>query len=146
MEPEGSWVNFATRAAAAYNVIQFANKQTAAANWTMIVMMYLKGIGFRHTLVLKKFAQVLKSLAAHRAGPTTQMPRRHPVARVLKLSQGRGDDCTTVGREINMHPGMSQLQEVLKQWTDVLEAKVVTELMKLPECTAETGAIDFQDY
>ena len=42
--------------------------------------------------------------------------------------------------------GMSQLQEVLKQWTDVLEAKVVTELMKLPECTAETGAIDFQDY
>ena len=45
--------------------------------------------------------------------------------------------------------GMTQLQQVLlKQKTDMvdIEAKAVTELMKLPEYTAETGAIDFQDY
>ena len=45
--------------------------------------------------------------------------------------------------------GMSQLQQVLlKQKTEVIdvEDKAVTELMKLPEYTAETGAIDFQDY
>ncbi|CAE7463061.1 GIP, partial [Symbiodinium necroappetens] len=39
-------------------------------------------------------------------------------------------------------------QVLLKQKTDMIdiEAKAVTELMKLPEYTAETGAIDFQDY
>ncbi|CAE7621651.1 unnamed protein product [Symbiodinium sp. CCMP2592] len=45
--------------------------------------------------------------------------------------------------------GMSQLQQVLlKQKSDVmdLEPKAVSELVKLPEYTAETGAIDFQDY
>ncbi|CAE7778026.1 unnamed protein product [Symbiodinium sp. CCMP2592] len=45
--------------------------------------------------------------------------------------------------------GMSQLQQVLlKQKNDVmdLEPKAVSELVKLPEYTAETGAIDFQDY
>ncbi|CAE7733563.1 unnamed protein product [Symbiodinium sp. CCMP2592] len=43
--------------------------------------------------------------------------------------------------------GMSQLQQVLlKQRSDVidLEPKAVSELVKLPEYTAETGAIDFQ--
>ena len=45
--------------------------------------------------------------------------------------------------------GMSQLQQVLlKQKSDVLdlEPKAVAELVKLFEYTAETGAIDFQDY
>ena len=45
--------------------------------------------------------------------------------------------------------GMSQLQQVLlRQRGDVLdlEPKAVTELVKLPEYTVETGAIDFQDY
>ncbi|CAE7801733.1 GIP, partial [Symbiodinium necroappetens] len=45
--------------------------------------------------------------------------------------------------------GMGQLQQVLlKQRSDVvdLEPKAVSELAKLPEYTAETGAIDFQDY
>ncbi|CAE7806981.1 unnamed protein product [Symbiodinium sp. CCMP2592] len=45
--------------------------------------------------------------------------------------------------------GMSQLQQVLlKQRSEVidLEPKAVSELVKLPEYTAETGAIDFQDY
>ncbi|CAE7297817.1 unnamed protein product, partial [Symbiodinium sp. KB8] len=45
--------------------------------------------------------------------------------------------------------GMSQLQQVLlKQKSDTIdiEGKAVTELVKLPEYTVETGAIDFQDY
>ena len=44
---------------------------------------------------------------------------------------------------------MSQLQQVLlKQKSDTIdiEGKAVTELVKLPEYTVETGAIDFQDY
>ena len=45
--------------------------------------------------------------------------------------------------------GMSQLQQVLlkqKAETMDLEPKVVQELAKLPECTPESGATDFQDY
>ena len=45
--------------------------------------------------------------------------------------------------------GMSQLQQVLlKQKSDTIdiEGKAVSELVKLPEYTVETGAIDFQDY
>ena len=43
--------------------------------------------------------------------------------------------------------GMSQLQQVLlKRDVGDLEPKAVAELVKLPEYTAETGAIDFQDY
>ena len=45
--------------------------------------------------------------------------------------------------------GMGQLQQVLlRQKNDIvdLEPKAVSELVKLPEYTAETGAIDFQDY
>ena len=44
---------------------------------------------------------------------------------------------------------MSQLQQVLlKQKSDTIdiEGKAVSELVKLPEYTVETGAIDFQDY
>ena len=44
--------------------------------------------------------------------------------------------------------GMGQLQQVLLRKNDIvdLEPKAVSELVKLPEYTAETGAIDFQDY